>query len=50
MNCVEYKNVGIEDSTSKVNAAPSGQALGEVIARRVSEVLDAELAHGSMPA
>ncbi len=50
MNCAEYENVGIEESTGKLKAVPSGQALGERIARRVSEVLDAELAHGSMPA
>ena len=60
MNCVEYENVGIEESTNKkqgetkslrLNAVPRGRArLGAQVARRVAEVVDDQLAHGAMPA
>lgn len=59
MNCVEYESVEIEDSTrekeykagrTKSFAVPrSGLSLGGRVESRVAEVLDLELARGSMP-
>ncbi len=51
MNCVEYENVGTEEGKGRLNAVTRGQApLGDRVACRVVEVVDAELANGSMPA
>jgi hypothetical protein len=59
MSRVEYKNVGIEEfasrkqdevQKSKLFAVPSGRVLpGDQVAGRVAEVLELELAQGSMP-
>ena len=60
MNCVAYENVGIEELVTRNKA--EGQTLrlralrvnevglGDQVARRVAEVLDAQLAQGAMPA
>jgi hypothetical protein len=61
MSCVEYESVEIiEESTSaKKGEAQSSKPLaersrrarpGDQVARRVEEVLNAQLARGSMPA
>ena len=59
MSCVEYQSVEIEESTSeeradaerpRLFAVPSGRLRpGDQVARVVTEVLDFELAQGSMP-
>ena len=60
MSCVEYESVEIEESTSekeggagrpKPFVVPSIRVRpGDHVAGRVAEVLDFELAQGSMPA
>ncbi len=60
MNCIAYESVGIEKFTIRtegaaeslgLNATPGGQAsLGGRVARRVAEVVDFELAQGTLPA
>ncbi len=60
MSCVEYERVEIEVSTGekqgdaqkpKLFAVPSGRVRpGDQAARVVAEILDFELAQGSMPA
>jgi hypothetical protein len=59
MNCVEYESVEIEESTSekkgeaqrsKPLAVPSSRVRpGDQVAVRVAEVLNVQLARGSMP-
>ncbi len=59
MSCIEYERVRIEELTSdkegevpgsKPFVVPSLRArLGDRVAARVAEVLDFELAQGSMP-
>jgi len=60
MSCIEYETVEIEESNiekegkfpnAKPLAAPGRRVhRGDQVARRVAEVLKAQLAHGSMPA
>ena len=60
MNCVAYENVGVEEFTSEkeaeaqklsLRAVPASKVrLGAQVARRVAEVVDGQLAQGSMPA
>ena len=59
MNCVEYESVEIEDSTSEKEykarrvaaiAAPRREmGAGDRVDSRVADVLNLELARGSMP-
>jgi len=52
MSCVEYENVEIEESASesKPFVVPSRRVRpGDQVALRVTEVLDLQLAQGSMP-
>jgi len=59
MSCVEYESVEIEESTSekeretqrsKPFGAPRGRVRpGDQVASRVAEVLNFQLARGSMP-
>ena len=60
MNCVAYENVGVEEFTREkeaeaqklsLRAVPASKVrLGAQVARRVAEVVDGQLAQGSMPA
>ncbi len=60
MNCIAYESVGIVEFSSddkaqaktlRLNALPRGQAhLGDQVTRRVAEVVDLELAQGTLPA
>jgi hypothetical protein len=57
MSCVEYKRIESEESTKQHEAlrskpfvvAGSRVRPGDQLARRVTDVLDFELAQGSMP-
>jgi hypothetical protein len=59
MSCVEYERVRIEESASKKEGEAQGSKPfvvpsirvrpGDQVAARVAEVLNFELAHGSMP-